>query len=383
MKVLVIGSYAPSLVNFRGSLLEALASRGHSVVAVAPGCPQVGAVKQQLSAINVRFLPIPFARVGLNPLIDFWTICRLVYLLIIENPDHVLAYTVKPVIYTGFAVRFYRSLCWFGRPLCSAALITGLGYVFAAAGSDCRKRSLLQLLLKSFYREGLRASRVIFFQNPDDQHEFQSLGILPSDAKIFQTSGSGVDLELFPPSAVANSHVFLMLARLLSDKGVGEYVRAAQLVKARFPEVVFRLGGPLDPSPAGISKQKLDTWVDEGVVHYLGDLHRVQDALKECRYYVLPSYYREGTPRSLLEAMATGRPIITTDSPGCRQTVLNGVNGFLVQPREAEALADAMVRLIEQPESETQRMAQASLDLARERYDVHKVNAQMLQAMHL
>ena len=383
MKICVIGGYAPSLVNFRGPLLKALVSRGHHVVAVAPGCPQSDAIEQRLGAINVRFRPIPLARAGFNPLADLWSLWCLLCLLVTDRPDLVLAYTVKPVVYVGLAVRLARLLRSRRYPLHSAALITGLGYVFTTgAEPGDRKRSALRAMLKVLYREGLRASQVVFFQNPDDQQEFQALGLVPRTAKVVRVWGSGVDLGILPPRPLGEAHVFLMVARLLADKGVREYVRAARLVQARFPEAIFQLAGFLDPNPAGITEQELAAWRHEGLIHYLGEVRPVQPAMESCRYYVLPSY-REGTPRSVLEAMATGRPVITSDAPGCRETVIDGVNGFLVPPRDPEALADAMIRLIEQPEAETQRMAQASLDFARERYDVHKVNAQMLEAMQL
>jgi len=383
VKICVIGGYAPSLVNFRGPLLQAMVSRGHSVAAVAPRCLQSDAIEKRLGAINIRFRPIPLARAGFNPVADLWSLCCLLCLLLAIKPDLVLAYTVKPVVYGGLAVRLARLLRSRRHPLRSAALITGLGYVFTAAAEPIdRKRSALQAMSKVLYREGLRASQVVFFQNPDDQQEFQGLGLVPRAAKVVRVWGSGVDLALFPPRHLGKPHVFLMVARLLADKGVREYVQAARLVQARFPDAIFQLAGSLDPNPAAISKQELAACIHEGVIHYLGEVRPVQPALEACRYYVLPSY-REGTPRSVLEAMATGRPVITSDAPGCRETVINGVNGFLVPPRDPEALAEAMVRLIEQPEAETQRMAQASLDLARERYDVHKVNAHMLEAMQL
>jgi glycosyltransferase involved in cell wall biosynthesis len=173
-----------------------------------------------------------------------------------------------------------------------------------------------------------------------------------------------------------------MLARLVADKGVREYVEAARLVKMRFPQAIFQLAGGLDPNPAGIRVDELQGWVGVGGIEYLGEISPVQKALAAARFYILPSY-REGTPRSVLEALATGRPVITTDAPGCRETVTDGVNGYLVPPRDAQALADAMIKILEAPEEQVNTMAQASLALAREKYDVRKVNAQMLEIMGL
>ena len=265
-----------------------------------------------------------------------------------------------------------------------ACHITGLGFPFSNNGSSRSIfRSLLKQLLLFLYRESLLASEVVFFQNPDDMYEFKVLGLLSNSAKIVRTWGSGVDLKAFPPTPLPSNIRFLMLSRLLVEKGVREYVYAAKIVKARYPHAVFRLAGSFDSNPSGIDIKELTSWTTENHIEYLGELSQVYNELARCRFYVLPSYYREGTPRSVLEAMAVGRPIITTDSPGCRETVVDGSNGFLVQPRNTDDLANAMFRLIEQSEAETQRMAHASIQLARDRYDVHKVNAQILKAMQL
>ena len=174
-----------------------------------------------------------------------------------------------------------------------------------------------------------------------------------------------------------------MLSRLLVDKGVREYIAAARLVKSVYPNTLFYLAGNLNSNPASITQEELNEWIEEGLINYLGRISPVQPAIHACRYYVLPSFYREGVPRSVLEAMAMARPIITTDSPGCRETVRDGVNGFLVPPRNPSALAEAMMALIEQSDDETISMAQASLFLAHKYFDVRKINQKMISVMHL
>lgn len=379
MRILVIAGYAPSLINFRGQLLTTLVSNGHQVWAAAPLSLESTELKVQLDAMGVRYLPIPLARGGLNPFGDIATLQSLYCLLGQIHPDLVFAYTIKPVIYVGLAIRLHL-LLHRGLATRFVPLITGLGYAFTRGGGGGRDRWFLRALLQRLYFAALRSADVLVFQNPDDQAAFHAMGLVPPSAKTLRVWGSGVDLEAFTPHELPNAPIFLMLSRLLFDKGIREYVEASRRVRTKYPMAVFRLAGMLDSNPAAISQPELQSWITAGDIEYLGDLNSVQTALQECRIYVLPSY-REGTPRSVLEAMATRRPILTTDVPGCRETVVQGVNGFLVPPRDAQALAEAMCKMIEQPEAVTQSMAQASLDLARERFDVHKVNAQLLEVM--
>tara|TARA_B110000037_G_scaffold111979_1_gene129143 strand:- start:1089 stop:1694 length:606 start_codon:yes stop_codon:yes gene_type:complete len=194
--------------------------------------------------------------------------------------------------------------------------------------------------------------------------------------------GSGVDLDLYPFSPLPKKPIFLMLARLLIDKGVREYAEAARIVKAQFPKVIFQLAGRLDSNPSTISSNELNFWINEGFIQYLGEISSVQKSLTSCRFYVLPSY-REGTPRSVLEAMATGRPVITTDTPGCRETVIDGKNGLLVSPKNSKSLANAMIQLLEETDDKTQSMGRESFILAKEKYAVEKVNKDIINILNL
>ena len=187
--------------------------------------------------------------------------------------------------------------------------------------------------------------------------------------------------RLWAPKPLPQQPRFLLIARLLADKGIREYVAAARTLKKRYPQAQFRIAGYTDSNPLSISATELEVWESKGIVEYLGSLDDVRPALADTQVYVLPSY-REGTPRTVLEAMATGRPIITTDSPGCRETVVEGENGFLVPIKDAEALAAAMERFIIEPGLGA-RMGSASLQLARDKYDVHKVNAAIMRGMGL
>ena len=318
-------------------------------------------VAETLKTWGVKYRTVDIARGGTNPLADTRTRIAIQGLLGDTRPDILLAYTAKPVIYGGMAAQALAGARFF-------PMITGLGYAFTPAAGA--KRRFLRFLLIQLYRRSLRGAERVIFQNPDDEALFTELGLLPDPERAARVYGSGVDCEAFPPSPLPEAPVFLMLARLVADKGVREYVEAARRIRAIYPEARFRLAGGLDPNPASVSQAELDAWVAESVIDYLGPVHPVhpvQPELSNCRYYVLPSY-REGTPRSVLEAMATGRPIITTDAPGCRETVEHGVNALLVPPRDPDALASAMLELLAAPEHRIQAMADDSLRMARERW---------------
>lgn len=373
MKIAVIASYAPSLVNFRGPLLAALVARGHTVTGYAP--ERDLSVQNDLRQMGVAYEPVPLARAGLNPLKDMVLLLLLWRRLRAQRPDLVLGYTVKPVIFGSLAARLARVPRRY-------ALITGLGYAFTDPAAASRKRRLVGTLVRALYRLALRGCHVVFFQNPDDRAEFLRLGLV-RPAQTVLVNGTGIDLDHYAPAPpVSGGPVFLLIARLLADKGIREYVAAARIVKARHPQAAFHLVGPYDPNPAAIQPGEIAAWQQAGVVAYLGETRDVRPFIAASSVYVLPSFYREGTPRTVLEAMSMGRPIITTDAPGCRETVIPGETGFLVPPRDVPALVEALERFIHQP-ALIAAMGARSRALAVEKYDVHKVNAAMLAAMQL
>lgn len=372
MKVLVLASLAESLSNFRGKLLLALTQTGAEVHAAAPEMSADSATAAALARMGITCHDVPLARTGLNPWRDGATLVALLARFRQVRPTHFLAYTIKPVIYGTVAA-------WLAGIPQRTALITGLGYAFNAEARGLR--GLLQRLLRLMYRFALaRATRVIF-QNPDDRALFIQLGLVAAD-KTVVVNGSGIPLEDFcqqplPPQGRCH---FLLIARLLGDKGIHEYIAAARLVKQRYPDsAVFHLVGWIDSNPAAIKQSDLDGWIAEGLIQFHGKLSDVRPPLAACHVYVLPSY-REGTPRTVLEAMATGRAVITTDAPGCRETVVDGDNGYLVPVADSGALATAMLRFLDEP-ALIAIMGQRGRDIAAEKYDVHKVNAHMLKYM--
>lgn len=368
--IVVIGGFAESLLNFRGPLLRTLVERGHRVVACAPAAS--AGVVDALAAMGVAYHDVPFKRAGLRPDQDLRALGTLVALLREIRPDIVLGYTIKPVIYGLLAARLA------GVPR-QFAIITGLGYAFVNSGARAR---LVRAVVRRLYRLSLGSADRVFFQNPDDRALFEQMGLVRDAAQAVLINGSGVDVDAFQPAPIPHGPAsFLLIARLLRDKGISEYVEAARMIRARYPQAVFRLAGWIDDNPAAISERELSAWTAEGVIEYLGRLDDVRPALAASSVYVLPSY-REGTPRTVLEAMAMGRPVVTTDAPGCRETVRDGRNGYLVPVQDAAALARALERFLVEP-GLIETMGREGRRMAVAKYDVRKVNGVILQTLGL
>ena len=368
-KIIVIGSFAESLVNFRGHLLKKMAENGHKVLACAPDASPD--IQEKLKDLGVEYRNIHIDRTGLNPVRDIYTIFRLIFLFREVRPDAVLGYTIKPVIYGSIAGRIA------GVPRIFS-MITGLGYAFSDDGVRGR---LVGAVVRLLYKLGMGANQRVFFQNLDDRDFFIKQNLIRGFEQSALINGSGVDVDFFQPALFPEKVSFLLIARLIKDKGILEYVKAARIVKDKHPQARFRLVGWIDEGPQGISSADLDSRLKEGIIEYLGRLDDVRPAIADASIYVLPSYH-EGTPRTVLEAMSMGRPIITTDAPGCRETVIDGKNGFLVPIRDAKALADRMGYFIKHPEL-IARMGEESRRIAVEKYDVHKVNKVIMDVMGL
>lgn len=372
MKFLLIAGFPDSILQFRGDLLDAIQAKGLDVHVAAPGLEPDSPMRNALQARGVTAHEIPLQRTGMNPLSDLRSMVYLWRLMRRVRPDYALAYTVKPVIYGMLAA-------WLAGVPHRYALITGLGYAFQGDEEAGNQRSTLRSIVQGLYRQGLKRAHKTFFQNPDDEALFRSLKILSTQDESCIVNGSGVDLEKYHVAPLPETTHFLLIARLLGDKGVREYAAAATQVRVSHPECIFSLAGWIDDNPDAIAEQELQDWIASGDIQYLGRLQDVRPAIAASSVYVLPSY-REGTPRTVLEAMAMGRAIITTDAPGCRQTVIEGGNGHLVPPRSVHELAAAMLRLHTKPDVVT-AMGRFSRGIAEDRYNVHKVNSAMLQAM--
>ncbi len=369
-KIVIALNTAWNLLNFRAGLIRALVAQGYEVVAVAPG----DAYAERLASLGCRFVALPMDNQGTHPGRDLLLFFRFLLLLRCERSAVFLGYTVKPNIYGSLAARV------FGIPVVNN--IAGLGAVFIKDGWLVR-------LVRGLYRLALRRSAKVFFQNGDDRDLFVEAGLVQlSQADLLP--GSGIDLTRFSagaygshstPAAEQGKFRFLLIARMLRDKGVAEYEAAAKLLHERWPNVDCCLLGFLDvQNPAAISREEMAAWVAQGYVRYLGvsDDVRLEIAAADC--VVLPSY-REGTPRTLLEAAAMGKPIITTDAVGCREVVDDGVNGYLCKVRDAEDLAAKMHRMIALSDDERAAMGRAGRKKMEAQFDEKIVIAKYLQVV--
>lgn len=374
MRILLLASAPRSLVNFRGPLIEALLERGHEVHAAAPFDEADALVHRRLDDLGVVVHAFPLRRTGMSASSDLLALASLFRLMRQAAPDAVLAYTIKPVIYGMIAA----SIAGVERRY---ALITGLGYLFT---EDRRGRTpLTQRVATLLYGSAFARTHKVFFQNHDDAALFRRLRLLPPRLPCVVVNGSGVDTAVFRVAPLPEGPMtFLLMARLIAAKGVREYAAAAARLRRSFPQARFLLLGGREEGPDSISPRELAGWEADGTLKWLGRLDDVRPVIASAHVFVLPSYYREGVPRSVLEAMAMGRPVITTDAPGCRETVQHGENGFLVPIREAGPLADAMRRFLEDP-SLIPPYGRASRRIAETKFDVHAVNAVMLAEMGL
>lgn len=308
---------------------------------------------------------VPLNKNGLNVLDDIMYTWRLWRLMRKEKPDITLGYTIKPVIYGAVAARLagIKSI---------NSMVPGAGYIFI---SQTYKARIIKLLGTLLYRIGFWCAHTVIFQNRDDQNEFTIERKLVPAHKSRLVNGSGVNMNKFKPAPYPKNVTFFMLSRIMYSKGVREYLEAARKVKQEYPHIRFMLLGALENIQDSLNAGELQKYIDANVVDYYGETTDVTPYYRQCSVYVLPSY-REGTPRTVLEAMAMARPIITTDTQGCRETVVEGINGFLVPVKDSSALVEKMIWFIHN-QDEIIKMGYESLLLCKEKFDVKKVNAEM------
>ena len=332
----IIGNQAFSLLNFRGPLISEMVSKGFEVLALAPDYDEDTRV--QLRALGAEPVDFSLSRAGTNPVIDGKDMLRLALLLRKFKPDLTLTYFAKPVIYGTLAA-------WVAGVPRRFAMIEGLGYAFTSTeGVTPLRRKVLKGAVMMLYEIALKRADGVFFLNRDDIAEFLDRRLIDPTKVIF-LGGIGVNLdEWMPVPPVIKPITFILAARLLREKGIVEFAQAARIIKQKHHNTRFILLGDLDTNPGALSRHEVTQWVAEGVLEWPGHVPDVRVWMERASVFVLPSYYREGVPRSIQEAMAMARPVITTDAPGCRETVIEGKNGFLVPVRDADALAATMER---------------------------------------
>lgn len=361
--------FGGDIVIFRSWLIRDLTAAGWKVIACGPRDDYQA---QAVSHMGADYVTAPVDRTGLSPARDLMAVNALARTLRSLRPDVFLSFHTKYNVIGPIAARLARVPRIF-------ALVAGLGYAFSPGSG--MKRTMLRRVLSSSLSLSLRCCTGVFVQNEDD------LALVArwvrKTTRVVKLNGTGVDVDEFSyTTPEVDSLRVLLVARLLEEKGIIDYVSAAGIVKSTYPDSTFSIIGPFDSNPGAISPEEVRGWEKDGVITYLGTSRDVRPHLRDCNLVVLPSYYREGLPKSLLEALAIGRAIVTCNTPGCRETVIDGLNGFLVPPRDPVALAAAIARFGEDHRLLVS-MGLAGRRFAEEQFNVCDVNAVMMREMRI
>lgn len=366
MKFILISPKNRTTYNFRGDLIKEIISCGYEVIVTGPNRDDIDKIEE----LGVRFVEIPINKNSVNFISDLKYMSSLKKLFKKEKPDITFGYTIKPVIYGAIAAKRAGVKNIY-------SMVTGAGYVFTG---ESFKAKIIKFIVKLLSRYSFKRTNAVIFQNPDDLELFVNEKLLRRE-KCKVVYGSGVNLTKFKPEPYPKDITFFMLSRIMKSKGVIEYLEAAKKVKEFYPSTRFMLLGAIENIQDSLTYNDLKPYIDDKIIDYFGETSDVSFYYKQCSVYVLPSY-REGTPRTVLEAMAMARPIITTDTPGCRETVIEEYNGFLVPVNNSDALANRMNWFIENNDM-IEEMGQNSLNLCKEKFDVNIVNKQMLEYLNI
>ena len=375
-KIILIGTVASSFYGFRADLIRTLLKKGHQVYAFTSEYTAEDLKKiEKLGATPITYT---LNRGGLNPLADIIATYQLSKKIKAINPDLVFSYFSKPVIFGTLAAKLAKAPRVVG-------MLEGLGYTFTEQPEGLGKKTQLIKKIQVFlYKIALPQLDQLIFLNPDDPKDLLEKYAI-NVKKVEVLGGIGLNLQDYPYQPLSNIHLplkFLFIGRLLKEKGIHEFVQAAKLVKKIYPDTEFTVLGAIDHHNLGALQQSdLDTLISSNIIQYPGHVSNIKDWIADSHVFVLPSY-REGVPRSTQEAMAIGRAIITTDVPGCRETVINTNNGFIVPKWNPEALAEKMIYFIENPE-QIQVMGAESYKIAVEKFDAEKVNQRLVNILGL
>ena len=370
-RLLIVSSIDVSLIRFRGKLISELVAHGFQVFVAAPHFSDT--YKAKLNELGTITRKIDLSPTGMSLAEDLRTVKQLYKLIKKEKIDLVFPYTMKPVMYTSLAARWAK--------ISAVGMVSGLGYVFT--GESFKRRLLKQLVIR-IIQFSIAKNKAMVFQNPDDAALFKANNLIGRECHVTVVSGSGVDLEEFswrPPRGEFQNIKFVFVARLLEDKGINLFLNAARDIKPQWPKAEFHIIGGLVPdTPNSVDLNTIERFSDEGFVHYHGHCSHIQEMLREMDVIVYPSWYREGVPRALLEALSVGLAVITTDMPGCRETVEQEVNGWMIQPKSQQCLNDAITKALENPQKLIE-MSFNSRRLAENRFNVNHVNAIIVELL--
>lgn len=366
MRILIVSPKNKTVFNFRGDLIRDMISHGHEVMVTGPNQDYVADVL----ALGVsEFIHVSLVKDNTSITGDLAYLRELIRVMKDKKPDMVFSYTIKPVIYGSIAAK----TCGVSR---IHAMVTGLGRVYASSGMKAR---IVRMITKVLYKTAFRACKNVIFQNADDIDELVTGGYLPK-SKTVLVNGSGVNMNRFIRTELPEEPVFLMVSRIIREKGVMEYCQAARTVKKTHPNSRFILLGGFDSSIGALKSEDIRPFIEDGSIEHPGEVKDPVAFYQKASVFVLPSYYREGLPRTLLEAMSCGRAIVTTDWPGCRVPVEDGVNGFMVPVKDAETLSDRLARLASDPDLR-RRMGEAACESCSKLFEVGIINSHMRDAL--
>jgi glycosyltransferase involved in cell wall biosynthesis len=349
-------------------MIKEFINAGHTVIALGPDNETLW--KDKFQEHNIEYRQFYVERNGMNPLKDLKTYIELHKFMKNEKPDKVFAYQAKTLVYGSIAARANGILEVY-------PLIAGLGTILRGSGF---KNSIVKIIMKLQYWIVGKCSKKVFFHNNEDKSIFTDNGLMKKD-KTVVLNGSGVNLEFFKSQPLPDDPAFLYIGRLIKDKGVIEYLEACKVIKKKYPKIRCMVVGPFDTNPSALKQEELQFYIDNNIIEYFGEQDDVRPFIAQCSTYVLPSYH-EGRPKTVLEAMAVGRSIITSNAPGCRETIIDGLNGYLVEVGNVEEIASKMDHLICNPQI-VKEMGLASLKIAKERYDAKLVNGEIIKIMEL
>ncbi len=366
-KILIIGGKAWSIINFRGDLIKRLKKRGYEVTAVASEASN--SELNQLKNIGINYIDAQLKTNTISIFKDAVYLKNLKKIISNINPNIIISYTLKPIIYSGLAIILNKKIFFF-------PLFTGLGSIFNTNKIFFYPLKIILIFLSKLV---LRKAKVLIFQNSDNLEYFNKLKIASKVQKVV-IDGSGVDINYFNYEPLKNHDItFLLIARLLKDKGILEYIEAAKKIKSSNKSVNFNLIGPKDNSHNRVDFDYIKHHHDKGTINYLGFKNNVKPFIAESHVFVLPSYH-EGLPRSVLEAMSMGRPIITTEVPGCKETVINKENGFLIPSKNVNILIEKMSWFINNKDK-IPKMGKKSRNLVEKKFSTEKVNNKFIKLL--
>ncbi len=366
-KILMIASKAKAHINFRGDLTKKIISKGYDVTLVVPH----DLYKKDLEKMGIKVIVMPYNKNSTSILKNLKTINDIKKIIMAEKPDKIFAYTIKPIILGSLAAKKCKVKEMY-------SMVTGMGHIYS---DDSLKTKIIRFIVGTGYKYAFKFNKKVIFQNQDDINEVVKRHYLIRE-KCELVDGSGVNMERFKKAPLPKENIFLMVSRVLKEKGVIEYFEAAKIIKEKYKNVKFMFVGEIDKTNYAVDVTKLQKYVDDNIVELIPETDDVAAFISKCRVFVLPTYYREGVPRVNLEALSIGRPIITTKMPGSKETVIENKNGLFVKTRDIKDLVDKMEWMINHPE-EVEMMSEESYKLCKDRFEISIINKRMLDIMEI